>query len=66
VDVGAATYICLTVFDGEARLAWCACISAICVARKAAAPQPVARGPALGLDFERDLNKNLAALFGRA
>lgn len=33
----------------------------------AAAPEaPVAREPALAHNFERDLNRNLAALFGRA
>ncbi len=31
----------------------------------AAAPAPVPQGVALGLDYERDLNRNLAVLFGR-
>jgi hypothetical protein len=38
----------------------------LCRELTSAAPQAVTRAPALGLDFERDLNKNLAALFGRA
>jgi hypothetical protein len=67
VDLGAATYICLTVFDGESSLGLVRMyFGDLCRELKAAAPQVVARGPALGLDFERDLNKNLAALFGRA
>jgi len=62
-----STYICLTVFDGESSLGLVRMyFSDLCRELTAAAPQPVTRAPALGLDFERDLNKNLAALFGRA
>jgi hypothetical protein len=32
----------------------------------AAAPPPAAEGESIALDFERELNHNLAALFGRA
>jgi predicted regulator of Ras-like GTPase activity (Roadblock/LC7/MglB family) len=67
LDVAGSTYICLTVFDGESSLGLVRMyFSDLCRELKAAAPEPVTRAPALGLDFERDLNKNLAALFGRA
>ena len=67
VDTGASTYICLTVFDGESSLGLVRMyFGDLCRELKAAAPQQITRAPALGLDFERDLNKNLAALFGRA
>jgi predicted regulator of Ras-like GTPase activity (Roadblock/LC7/MglB family) len=67
VDTGASTYICLTVFDGDSSLGLVRMyFSDLCRELKAAAPQAINRAPALGLDFERDLNRNLAALFGRA
>jgi len=67
VAIGDSTYICLTVFDGESSLGLVRMyFGDLCRELTSAAPQPVTRAPALGLDFERDLNKNLAALFGRA
>jgi hypothetical protein len=67
VDLGPAAYICLTVFDGESSLGLVRMyFSDLCRELAAAAPPPVTRAPALGLDFERDLNRNLASLFGRA
>jgi hypothetical protein len=67
LEIGDATYICLTVFDGESSLGLVRMYFAdLCRELKAAAPQQETRAPALGQDFERDLNRNLAALFGRA
>jgi hypothetical protein len=40
--------------------------SDLCRELAAAAPEAPAKGPSLGLDFERELNHNLSALFGRA
>jgi hypothetical protein len=67
LEIGDATYICLTVFDGESSLGLVRMYFAdLCRELKAAAPQQETRAPALGHDFERDLNRNLAVLFGRA
>ena len=67
VVIGESTYICLTVFDGESSLGLVRMyFGDLCLELQAAAPQQITRAPALGLDFERDLNRNLAALFGRA
>jgi hypothetical protein len=67
IDVNGSTYICLTVFDGESSLGLVRMyFGDLSRELKASAPQQITRAPALGLDFERDLNKNLAALFGRA
>ena len=67
VEVGQAAYICLTVFDEESSLGLVRMyFSDLCRELAAVAPQAVTQAPALGLDFERDLNRNLAALFGRA
>jgi hypothetical protein len=67
VELGHAAYICLTVFDEESSLGLVRMyFSDLCRDLQAAAPPPVSREPALALDFERDLNRNLAALFGRA
>jgi len=66
---GKYSAVCVSgfVIDGESSLGLVRMyFGDLCRELKAAAPQPVTRGPALGLDFERDLNKNLAALFGRA
>ena len=63
-----ATYIFLTVFDSESSLGLMRLYFDEFVARLgAAAPQAdAATGPVLAENFERDLNRNLAALFGRA
>jgi hypothetical protein len=66
-DTARGAYICLTVFDQESSLGLVQMyFEELCRELAAAAP-PLAslRAPALGLDFERDLNANLAAMFGR-
>lgn len=62
------TYIFLTVFDQESSLGLVRLYFDEFVANlSAAAPEGDARSDAvLGDTFERDLNRNLAALFGRA
>lgn len=63
-----ATYIFLTVFDSESSLGLVRLYFDEFVARlAAAAPEgEAAAEPVLAEHFERDLNRNLAALFGRA
>jgi hypothetical protein len=67
VDTRCGAYICLTVFDAESSVGLVRMYFAdLCRALAAAAPKLApTRAPALGLDFERDLNRNLASLFGR-
>lgn len=62
------TYIFLTVFGSESsiglvRLYFEELVAALAVAAPAEVPTPA---PALAEHFERDLNRNLAVLFGRA
>ena len=67
VDLGRVVYICLTVFDEESSLGLVRMyFTDLCRELAAAAPEAPAKGPSLGLDFERELNHNLSALFGRA
>ncbi|HUX35265.1 MAG TPA: hypothetical protein VMV51_15430 [Gemmatimonadaceae bacterium] len=63
-----ATYIFLTVFDRESSLGLVRLYFDEFVARlAAAAPEgDAANDPVLAANFEHDLNRNLAALFGRA
>jgi len=63
-----ATYIFLTVFDRESSLGLVRLYFDEFVARlAAAAPEgDMANDPVLAENFEHDLNRNLAALFGRA
>lgn len=63
-----ATYIFLTVFDSESSLGLVRLYFDEFVARLAAAAPlaDTAAEPVLAENFERDLNRNLAALFGRA
>lgn len=66
-ETARAAYICLTVFDDESSLGLVRIyFDALCKELATAAP-PLAplRGPTLAVDFERDLNANLAAMFGR-
>ncbi|HVX39815.1 MAG TPA: hypothetical protein VHB25_09600 [Gemmatimonadaceae bacterium] len=66
-ETGRGSYICLTVFDTESSLGLVRLyFEELCRELASAAPPlPAVRQPALGVDFERDLNANLAALFGR-
>lgn len=60
-------YIFLTVFDQESSLGLVRVFYDEFRARlAAAAPPPVSQEPVLSSDFEGELNKNLAVLFGRA
>lgn len=68
VDTARGSYICLTVFDAESslgliRVYFAELGAALVVAAPALTP---IREPALAADFERDLNANLAAMFGRS
>jgi predicted regulator of Ras-like GTPase activity (Roadblock/LC7/MglB family) len=63
------TYIFLTVFDQESSLGLVRLyFDEFAAALAAAAPAAAAAGsdPVLAENFERDLNRNLASLFGRA
>lgn len=60
-------YIFLTVFDQESSLGLVRLFYDEFKARlAAAAPPPVAQEPVLASNFEGELNRNLAVLFGRA
>jgi Roadblock/LC7 domain len=65
VDTGRGAYVCLTVFDQESSLGLVRLFFAeLCRELAQAAPSaPVARGPALGVNFEQELHANLTALF---
>lgn len=65
IETGRGAYICLTVFDDESSVGLVRIfIDELRRALLAAAPPlPVTRDPALGRDFERDLDANLATLF---
>ena len=67
VDTARGAYICLTVFDGESSLGLVRMYFEDLRRELADAAPAVAptREPALAPDFERDLNRNLAAMFGR-
>jgi hypothetical protein len=60
--------ILMTVFNDESSLGLVHLFFAeLCANLLAAAPAEAAAGtPALALDFERELNRNLAVMFGRA
>lgn len=67
LETARGAYICLTVFDAESSLGLVRMYFDELSRELAAAapPLPELRGPALAADFEADLNKNLAMLFGR-
>ena len=66
-DTPRGPYIFLTVFDAGSSLGLVHLYFEEFRARLAAAtPPPVRLEPVLAQDFESDLNKNLAVLFGRA
>ncbi len=60
-------YIFLTVFDDESSLGLVRLyFEEFCGELSSAAPPPAIMEPVLATDFERELNRNLASLFGRA
>ncbi|MGE5098717.1 MAG: hypothetical protein ACM3SX_01925 [Deltaproteobacteria bacterium] len=67
VDTARGAYICLTVFNAESSLGLVRMyFDELCNDLAAAAPPPSPiRQPTIAADFELDLNRNLAALFGR-
>lgn len=67
VDTARGAYICLTVFNAESSLGLVRMyFEELCHDLAAAAPPlPSPRQPTIAADFELDLNRNLAALFGR-
>jgi hypothetical protein len=67
VDTARGAYICLTVFNAESSLGLVRMyFEELCHNLAAAAPPlPTARRPTIAADFEIELNRNLAALFGR-
>jgi len=67
VETRAGAYICLTVFDEESSLGLVRMyFDDLSRELAAAAPAPLEnRTDVLAVDFEADLNKNLAMLFGR-
>jgi hypothetical protein len=67
VPMRAGTLILLTVFDDESSLGLVQLFFAEFCARMAAVvPAEAPAAPALAEDFERELNRNLARMFGRA
>jgi hypothetical protein len=67
VNTARGAYICLTVFNAESSLGLVRMyFEELCHDLAAAAPPlPVAPRPTIATDFKLDLNRNLAALFGR-
>jgi hypothetical protein len=67
VDTARGAYICLTVFNAESSLGLVRMyFEELCTDLAAAAPPlPSIRHPTIAADFELDLHRNLAALFGR-
>jgi hypothetical protein len=67
VDTARGAYICLTVFNAESSLGLVRMyFEELCHDLAAAAPPlPSPPQPTIAADFELDLNRNLAALFGR-
>jgi hypothetical protein len=67
VDTARGSYVCLTVFDSASSLGLVRMyFDELQRELDAAAPPLEAlRAPTLAIDFEADLNRNLAALFGR-
>jgi len=67
VDTARGAYICLTVFSAESSLGLVRMyFEELCHNLAAAAPPlPSVRQPTISADFEVELHRNLAALFGR-
>jgi hypothetical protein len=67
VPMRSAPLILLTVFDDESSLGLVQLFfHELCEAITAVAPAEAPVAPALADDFERELNRNLAVMFGRA
>lgn len=67
VPHGTSPLILFTVFDDESSLGLVQLFFAeFCASVAAVAPAEVPASPALADDFERELNRNLAVMFGRA
>ncbi|HLA90860.1 MAG TPA: hypothetical protein VJL28_10575 [Gemmatimonadaceae bacterium] len=67
VPIAAGSLVLLAVFDDESSLGVVQLFfREFCAAMRAAAPASAASPPALAGDFERELNRNLAVMFGRA
>ena len=67
VPIAGGALVLLAVFDEESSLGLVRLFfQEFCAAVAAAAPPASADAPALGGDFERELNRNLAVMFGRA
>ena len=67
VETARGAYICLTVFDHESSLGLVRTFFAELCRELAAAAPPLAsiRAPLLDADFESELHRNLAEMFGR-
>jgi hypothetical protein len=66
-NAGGGSLVFLTVFDGESSLGLVRLyFREFCARLSAAAPAASQETPALAANFERDLDRNLAILFGRA
>lgn len=67
VPIAGGALVLLAVFDDESSLGLVQLFfKEFCAEVAAAAPSASADAPALGGDFERELNRNLAVMFGRA
>jgi hypothetical protein len=67
VPIAGGALVVLAVFDDESSLGLVQLFfKEFCAELAAAAPPASADAPALGGDFERELNRNLAVMFGRA
>lgn len=67
VPLPAGALVLLAVFDDESSLGLVQLyFKEFCTAVAAAAPEESDQAPALAGDFERELNRNLAVMFGRA
>jgi hypothetical protein len=67
VPMGDSSLILLTVFDDESSLGLVQLFFAeLCTSIAAIVPAEAPAGPALGEDFERELNRNLSVMFGRS
>ncbi len=67
VPMGTSSLILLTVFDSESSLGLVQLFfQELCAAIAVIVPKEAPSGPALAEDFERELNRNLASMFGRS